>query len=111
MAFIFAVSTKPMPEGAPLFWQADKLFHFIAYFVMGVLWVRAIKAARPSTTAGEGIAISAIISFLFGIFMEVCQYFVPERSAEVLDAVANGAGAAAGSLIYVSSCFKKRIVS
>ncbi len=104
MAVIFVLSVRKPPEGLELFWQADKVAHFSLYALMGFLWARAlVRGSRYAGVRGSGkkvIAAAFAIAFLYGAFIEVVQIFIPERSGEVMDALANGAGGFFGALVY-----------
>ena len=100
MALVFWLSANPMPERMPQYWQIDKLYHFCAYLVMGLLWARAItngRAGRP--WMGELVA-AVVITVAFGALVEVYQSLLPYRTGDVVDAVANGAGGLAGVAAY-----------
>jgi len=111
MAFIFVLSVRKPPEGLGLFWQADKAAHFSLYALMGFLWARAlVRGSRYAGVKGSGkkvIAAAFAIAFLYGAFIEVVQIFIPERSGEVMDALANGAGGFFGALVYERFFSKK----
>ncbi|MBI5886239.1 MAG: VanZ family protein [Deltaproteobacteria bacterium] len=97
MAVILVLSIRPAPQGLPDLWEIDKLYHFISYAIMGCLWARALDVK------GRGINSiiipAALISAVFGAFVEVCQAFVPMREASVLDALANGLGGTVGAFV------------
>jgi len=100
MAFVFALSANPMPEEMPDYWQMDKLYHFSAYLVMGLLWARALGSGRAGRPGMGVLAAAALIAVTFGGLVEVYQSFLPYRTGDVVDAVANGAGGFAGVLVY-----------
>lgn len=102
MALIFYLSAIRMPSLPPELKLAnmDKLEHFAAYAVMGFLLAMDLrKSFCAGKTAVRIIGISFIITFSFGAFIEICQAFIPYRSAEALDAAANGAGGLTGAII------------
>ncbi len=99
--FIVVFSVRPVPEDLPDLPDIDKLYHFIAYFLLGLLWARAIDSISTDSRGKKGALIApAVIAFLFGVLIEVVQYFIPERSADVVDAIANGAGAISGAFVF-----------
>ncbi|MFQ5441268.1 MAG: VanZ family protein [Thermodesulfobacteriota bacterium] len=104
MALIFILSVRKSPEAVELFWQADKAAHFILYALMGFLWARAlVRGSRYTGVRGSGkkvIAAAFTISFLYGVFIEFVQHFIPERSGEVMDALVNGMGGFFGAFMY-----------
>ncbi|MEK6531095.1 MAG: VanZ family protein [Deltaproteobacteria bacterium] len=108
--FIVVFSVRPVPEDLPDLPDIDKLYHFIAYFLLGFLWARALDSSALAFAGGNrkkgALAFAAIMAFLFGVLMEVVQYFIPERSAEVVDALANGAGAISGAFVFGYICLR-----
>jgi VanZ family protein len=65
----------------------DKANHFLAFYVLALL----IDFSFPKTNLG----ISKVITLLtYGILIEVIQSFIPNRSASLLDLVADGIGIA-----------------
>jgi VanZ family protein len=107
MLLILFLSIMPKPGPLPEIWRIDKLYHFLAYAVMGFLWVWTLRGrarpawrADPAWRATRRIVIAAfVISTLFGVAMEVLQHFAPLRSLEVMDAVANALGALLGAMV------------
>lgn len=99
-AVIIHLSINPDPPKADII-GLDKVFHFLAYAVMGALSGRAIASALESADKRRVVVISAFaFSFIFGFLMEVWQSFIPQRSAEVFDMAANGAGGLFGAFVF-----------
>ena len=71
---------------------SDKLEHVIAYVGMALLGGLAYPGRRPLLPLALGLPA-------LGIAIEFCQLFVPGRSAEVADAVADTIGVAIGLLL------------
>ena len=100
MALIFALSSmsappSPMPS-------SDKVEHFVAYGGLGAL---ALRATTGGTLAGlsRGAAAAAWgIAAVYGITDEYHQSFVPERSSDAADALADAAGAATSVLGFLA---------
>ena len=92
---ITSVPDIPAPPTA----GSDKLGHFTLYFVFGVLCSRAVSATRGSGREGRGatavIGTIAAIA-LFAAVDEWHQRFIPRRSAEFNDWIADVCGAALG---------------
>jgi VanZ family protein len=63
----------------------DKLEHFIAYGFLALVGGLAFPGLRA-------IVLLALMLTALGIVMEICQGFVPGRSAEVRDAIADAIG-------------------
>lgn len=96
-ALILALSLEPMSEDAAT--SLDKLHHFLAYFVMAWLLLRALPRGAPVGAAT--VALATVAVFAFGGVVELLQGGLTEsRHADILDALANGAGALVGALSY-----------
>jgi VanZ family protein len=94
MAFI-VVYTSVTSAGDGSLPLSDKLLHYLAYTG---LTMSMLLAAVWAPVRGEGRFPTApifivIIAFMFGVGIEVVQGPIPERDAELLDALANAAGA------------------
>ncbi|MFQ5736681.1 MAG: VanZ family protein [Thermodesulfobacteriota bacterium] len=100
MGLVLYASLNPMPDRLPDYWQMDKLYHFGAYLVMGVLWARALNGGRAGRMGARVFVAAAATTFLFGVFVELCQEYLPYRSAEVIDALVNGGAGVTGALGY-----------
>lgn len=99
--FIFILSSEPASEDIPDIWNIDKLMHFMAYGVLSVLWLRALKRHWGEIRNKKLIFLSFLFATLYGISNEIYQYFIPYRSASIADAVANGLGAYLFPFLYV----------
>jgi len=95
-ATIFGLSSQSSLPVPLLFDFQDKLYHFIAYFVMGLLAWRCFRHfIRPSLL----VLTSIVFCSIHGISDEWHQSFVPGRSSDVLDWVADTMGASASMLL------------
>ena len=98
MALIFAASSRPdtsaVPSAIP-----DKVVHFAVYALLGVLILRAVAGGRRSGITWLGVVVSIVIATLYGITDEWHQGFVPNRTPDVMDVVADLAGASAGAIV------------
>jgi VanZ family protein len=94
MAAIFVVSSMP---GAPLPAQvSDKAAHAAAYALLAVLVVRALAGGLPAPVGARTAALAVVIVTAHGVSDEFHQWFVPGRSADPLDVLADAAGAMLG---------------
>ena len=97
MLLIFVISSMevhvPAVRHFPL---RDKGIHFIEYAILG--WFCAGAAARTwhTSRARRTATFAVFVAAAWGISDEIHQSFVPGRSAEVADAIADMAGAVAG---------------
>jgi VanZ family protein len=92
-AAIFWASSRPsvpLPEVR----ASDKLAHFGAYAVLGLL------AARGATAHGLAPVVPVVLGVLYGASDELHQHFVPGRSPEIADWVADSLGVLAGVLLF-----------
>lgn len=86
---IFWLSSRPSLP-APGFPLSDKVFHFAAYFVLGL--ALSLAGLRPAAATAAGWA--------YGASDEVHQRFVPGRSADPLDWLADALGVAAAVYLH-----------
>lgn len=110
MALIFYLSVIRLPSLLPEMELAnmDKIEHFVAYGVMGILWALDLrKTLCAGKTAMRVIGITFIITFSFGVLIEICQSVIPYRSASIFDAAANGAGGLTGAFLCEKLFSKK----
>ena len=94
MAVIFYVSSlheAPLPPGI-----ADKPAHSIGYLGLGVVVVRALTRGLPTRVRWGPMLAALAICVAYGASDEFHQSFVPGRSADVRDLVADAIGAFGG---------------
>lgn len=93
MAVIFAASSipdlGPMPGGI-----SDKSGHSIGYAILGALLLRALARARWPGVTWKTVLLAIVIATVYAVSDELHQWFVPGRSPDVLDVVADMTGAA-----------------
>jgi VanZ family protein len=87
MGVIFYLSHQPARMVEPLFPHQDKVFHFIAYFLLASFFCVALKRQ------GRALFLAVIFAALYGITDEIHQGFVPGRDVSLLDWLADFAGA------------------
>ena len=97
---IFLQSSFPSIESVPKLPYIDKLLHFIAYAVLGALFLRAYKTLQIRNRLNLLIMLSILSSSMYGISDELHQFFVPLRSAEWMDIFADILGSVFGVFIY-----------
>lgn len=96
--FILAATSVPMPAiDAPA--GADKGVHWILYFVLGALSARAVLANREARVGELALVFGAIL--LFAALDELHQHWIPGRSAEIRDWVADAVGSVCGMTAVV----------
>lgn len=95
MALIFGLSSLselPAPPAGLSFYGA----HLITYAGLGALTARA-AAKGLRDISWRAMLAAFVISTLYGVSDEYHQLFVPGRSFDVFDIVADGIGSAAGA--------------
>jgi VanZ family protein len=101
MAFIFAASSVPGSQLPAHLW--DKLVHLIVYAALGVFFVLPLSRGRLSGVTWRAVAGATVLSFLYGVSDELHQRFVPERTPDVMDVVADTLGAGVGA-VFAWAC-------
>lgn len=79
------ISLQPRVEMPVDFWQADKVYHLLAYGWLGLLPFGAFFNLAQARTA-------ALAMIPLGIVLELAQAFIPGRFASWIDLVANVLG-------------------
>jgi VanZ family protein len=93
-------SHYPAPESIPRLPYFDKLLHIGGYSLLGLLFCRAYRSRWP-IASGRSLARLAVLSAaLFGLSDEIHQSFVPFRTADAWDVLADALGAALGVGFY-----------
>lgn len=110
---IYALSSNAPLEENPFDWMdliaIDKVGHFVFYCILciALLWGISKIFANSNLTRKQSSWIAISIAFVYGAIMEVLQYYFYEgRQLDFLDMLANGVGAAVGSLIFHKLIFK-----
>lgn len=96
MGLIFYLSSR----AAPAIEVSDKLIHVVEYGALATLLIFGLSG---SMSAAWVAILGAGLSFLYGCSDEFHQSFVPTRSAEVLDAMADAGGSALAALLYLAA--------
>jgi VanZ family protein len=98
MAVIWIASSMQIHDvGIEYVPLADKGVHFLEYGVLGFLGAHAAMRTWPSHAWLRTAALAVLVTVSWGVLDELHQSFVPGRSAEALDIVADLIGALAGA--------------
>jgi VanZ family protein len=97
---IYIQSDRPALKHIPSFEFSDKVLHFLAYAVLGILFYRAYQTLWIKKHWRMLVSLSILSASLYGLSDEIHQYFVPFRDADLLDVVANILGAICGVYLY-----------
>ena len=95
MALIFIASSIPNLGGLPG-GMSDKSGHAIGYGILGGVFLRALAGGDVKKVTWGRAAVALLFAVLYGISDEFHQSFVPGRSPDPLDVLADGIGAALG---------------
>ncbi len=96
--FLSDQARLPMPDLGIFSW--DKLIHFAAYFVYGILMQLAVIALVGKKTLKNQIFIVILLCSLYAFSDEFHQSFVPGRDADIYDVIADILGALASLLLF-----------
>ena len=101
LAAIFVLSAQPSAAIPGSFHGLDKWLHGMAYGLLAAVWCRALAAwplqGRPTSAIA---AVAVLLAALYGISDEVHQAFVPMRTADLWDWIADGIGAGLGAAAW-----------
>lgn len=97
-ALIFFLSSQPnplpfLPQGLL---SQDKLLHASEYAVLAALLLAALRGVGVRPVAA--VVLAVLVASAYGASDEFHQSFVPNRTADVLDWVADTLGALAGAI-------------
>lgn len=98
--FIFIQSEFPSAIKTHDIPHIDKLAHFLGYGLLGILFFRAFRTTSLKENADRLMLFSMAASILYGISDEIHQYYVPFRSADIADALADMLGSIYGVFFY-----------
>ncbi len=94
---IFIQSSFPTTEQLPSWPFLDKILHVVAYALLGYLVFRALATGRLAHSLNLALIISILFAALYGASDEWHQSFVPGRSPETADALADLVGGTIGA--------------
>jgi len=92
----FLSSRSSLP--APAVSGFDKLAHLCEYGAFGLLLARGLGGYGMTTRIA--VALAAVVASAYGVSDELHQSFVPGRSVEVLDWLADTIGGALGAACW-----------
>jgi VanZ family protein len=99
MAVSFYLSSRSTLPGIPLFPHADKIVHFVCFGALSAAWAFWFSLETWKNRKWRCALLCVLFTSLYGFLDEFHQSFVPGRSADILDWIADTAGAFPGSLI------------
>ena len=103
---LFILTSLP-GDNVPQFALNDKIKHFGAYFILSVLLSLTLHFQRKNEKVSAKFVFYTVISIIiYATFDELHQIFIPGRTAEFLDWLANLAGCLLGT--FLVNLFIKR---
>ncbi len=107
---IFVASSIPGADfpDSPIF-SHDKILHFIVYFGFGYLLERALyNQNRFPMLARHSHLATLLIAVLYGASDEFHQFFVPGRTMDIFDLMADTTGAAVAiAVVWLLNRFRR----
>ena len=98
MACIFVLSSFDwgvrVDESVPF---RDKGIHFVEYAVLGFLCANAARRSFPRRAPWRTFLVGAFVATAWGLGDELHQAFVPGRSPEAMDVLADALGSLTGA--------------
>lgn len=94
------------PKALTLFhWYLRKVFHFVAYGILSVLWFRALTVRFPSRPRAN-VIFSLVLCLVVALLDESFQALAPSRHGSLADVALDMAGAAL--LMAIAVYYRKR---
>jgi len=97
---IFVQSSFPSSSKIPAWPGFDKVIHALGYALLGALFYRAFNRQYPRENTYRVLLFSILATGLYGLSDEIHQSFVPLRSADGFDVLADFLGGVMGVLAY-----------
>jgi VanZ family protein len=98
---ILILGQSTLPLNMKQFHHADKLAHFVAYAVLGVLVFRALRFIPLGDKVFLRVVMAVIISGFVGMSDEILQVFVPTRTLDRNDLYYDVVGCFTGIMVYI----------
>jgi len=98
---IFYLSSQPGADIPPMFYGEDKLIHALVFGILGFFVLGAMKTEANGYRQFQPW-LAVIVVTVYGVLDEVHQHFVPGRSPDIYDVMADAAGAMLGVWLLYS---------
>ena len=99
--FIFVQSSGPVPVDLPGIEGLDKVLHGGGYGLLGILFCRAYRFRWPNASGWATANAGLLSASFYGFTDEFHQSFVPSRTADPFDWLADTLGALLGIAAYL----------
>ena len=77
----------------------DKFLHMVEYGILSYLVIRALTGSEVRLQRGKLVMLAVVFATLYGASDEIHQIFIPGRSADILDLLADFIGASAAGFL------------
>ena len=95
--WLSSLTPQQLPDAA--FLVSDKINHFIAFAIGGLLAASALRLSRPQAAVAGQIVIAVVMIAAFGALDETLQTLTPGRAGrDIYDWIADSLGALVGAL-------------
>jgi VanZ family protein len=101
MLLIYRFSSESNPIPVVTSHVQDKVLHTAEYAALAMLFARAL--AGEGFRHGQTCLHALMLAAAYGVLDEFHQWFVPMRTSDVLDWIADVGGAAVGALSYAGA--------
>ncbi len=91
--FIFILSSRSLQGFTTPFVHFDKLVHAGEYGILCLLLYRAFIHAKDDRWRKQAVKLSILFCIIYGLSDEIHQMFVPMRTADAADLMADSIGA------------------
>lgn len=98
---IFGVSSLQGTGAKPLFSGFDKLIHIVEYAPYGCLIARALENTVFNGHSRKVLVWTMVLVLCYGVSDEIHQYFVPGRTMDIFDVLADVLGGTLGCVLYI----------
>jgi len=86
----------------------DKWVHIFLFLILVILWCKAYWSKQKKENFRKFFFRVAVLSLIYGVMMELVQhFFIPFRSFDLLDIVADGVGSISGFFLINRWYIKK----
>ena len=94
---LFILTSIPVDQVPKFFGTQDKIEHFAAYFLLSILLCLTLHFQRKNLQlSSRALLITFLIVIFYGVIDELHQLFVPGRSGDILDWLADSIGGGLG---------------
>jgi VanZ family protein len=107
---IFVGSAIPQSQMSIPFTVKDKILHFIEYGILGFLLMRSAIRWTSNMRATTLVLLVFLAGAIYAASDEIHQYFVPGRSCDIYDWLADIVGLLAGVTIPFLASFKRGLI-